>query len=75
MNDTHPKIEQKRIEMLRALTPSARLKLALRFSSGVIELSRNQFLKRYGELGLQRWLEVHYGEKLARGALGDKYRE
>jgi hypothetical protein len=75
MNDTHPKMEQKRLEMLRALTPSERLKLAMRFSSGVIELSRKQFVSRHGELGLQRWLEAHYGEKLARGALGKAYRE
>jgi hypothetical protein len=75
VNDTHPRIEQKRIEMLRALTPSQRLKLALNFSNGVIELSRDQFRKRHGALGLQRWLEVHYGEALARGALGEAYRE
>ncbi len=75
MNDTHPKMEQKRLEMLRALTPGERLKLAMRFSSGVIELSRKQFVARHGELGLQRWLEAHYGEKLARGALGKAYRE
>jgi hypothetical protein len=75
MNDTHPKIEQKRIEMLRALTPTARLDLAMNFSSAVMKLSREAFNERHGELGLQRWLEAHYGEKLARGALGDQYRE
>ena len=73
MNDTHPAIERKRIELLRALTQ--RLKLALNFSKGVMRLSRDQFNRRHGELGLQRWLEAHYGAALARGALGDQYRE
>ena len=75
MNDTHPAIERKRIELLRALTPTQRLKLALNFSKGVMRLSRDQFNQRHGELGLQRWLEAHYGAALARGALGDQYRE
>lgn len=75
MNDTHPAIERKRIELLRALTPTQRLKLALKFSSGVMRLSRDQFNVRHGELGLQRWLEAHYGKTLARGALGEDYRE
>jgi hypothetical protein len=75
MNDTHPKIEAIHLEMLRSLTPEARFKIAMRFSSGVFKLSREQFNARFGELGLQRWLEVHYGEKLARGALGSQYRE
>ena len=61
--------------MLRALTPTQRLRLALKFSKGVMQLSRDQFQQRHGELGLQRWLEVHYGEALARGALGSRYRE
>jgi hypothetical protein len=75
VNDTHPQIEQKRIELLRALTPTQRLRLALNFSEGVMRLSRNQFQQRHGALGLQRWLEAHYGEALARGALGSRYRE
>ena len=75
MNDTHPTIERKRIALLRALTPTQRLRLALNFSTGVMRLSRDQFNQRHGELGLQRWLEVHYGARLARGALGDQYRE
>ena len=75
MNDTHPAIERKRIELLRALTPTQRLELALKFSSGVMRLSRDQFNVRHGELGLQRWLEAHYGVALARGALRDQYRE
>ncbi len=75
MNDTHPKIEAIHLEMLRSLTPEARLKLALRFSRNIIDLSRKQFVNRHGELGLQRWLEAHYGEKLARGALGKAYHE
>jgi hypothetical protein len=75
MNDTHPKIAQIHLEMLRSLTPEARLKMALRFSSNIIELSRKQFVARHGELGLQRWLEAHYSVQLAKGALGDKYRE
>ncbi|MEY4530083.1 MAG: hypothetical protein RLZZ156_804 [Deinococcota bacterium] len=75
MNDTHPKIEAVHLEMLRALTSEARLKLALRFSRNIIDLSRKQFVNRHGELGLQRWLEAHYGQKLARGALGSQYRE
>lgn len=75
MNDTHPTTERKRIELLRALTPTQRLKLALNFSKGVMGLSRDQFDQRHGSLGLQRWLEAHYGAALARGALGDQYRE
>ncbi len=75
MNDTHPSIERKRIEMLRELTPEARLRLALNFSSGVMALSRQQFVERHGDLGLQRWLEAHYGVALAKGALGQAYRE
>ena len=75
MNDTHPTIERKRVELLRALTPTQRLGLALNFSKGVMRLSRDQFNVRHGELGLQRWLEAHYGARLARGALGDQYRE
>lgn len=75
MNDTHPTIERKRIALLRALTPTQRLRLALNFSTGVMRLSRDQSNQRHGELGLQRWLEVHYGARLARGALGDQYRE
>ena len=75
MNDTHPTIERKRIALLRALTPTQRLRLALNFSTGVMRLSRDQFNQRHGDLGLQRWLEVHYGARLARGALGDQYRE
>jgi hypothetical protein len=71
MNDTHPKMKQKHLEMLQALTPSARLDLALSFSNAVMNLSREALNKRHGELGLQRWLEAHYGEKLARGALGE----
>ena len=75
MNDTHPAIERKRIELLRALTPTQRLELALKFSTGLMRLSRDQFNVRHGKLGLQRWLEAHYGAALARGALGDQYRE
>ena len=73
MNDTHPTIERKRVELLRALTPTQRL--ALNFPKGVMRLSRDQFNQRHGELGLQRWLEVHYGARLARGALEDQCRE
>jgi len=40
-----------------------------------MRLSRDQFNQRHGQLGLQRWLEVHYGARLARGALEDQYRE
>ncbi len=75
MNDTHPKIAQKRIEMLRNLTIDERYDLTQKFSSSMIELSREQFQSRYGELGLQRWLEAHYGKWIARQALGDDYRE
>jgi hypothetical protein len=75
MNDTHPKIEQKRLEMLRILTPEQRNYLTQKFLNSIIELSRDQFQSRFGALGLQRWLEVHYGERLARGALGEKYQE
>ena len=73
MNHTHPKIEAIHLEMLRSLSSEARLKLALRFSKNLIDLSRKQFIARHGKLGLQRWLEAHYGEKLARGALGEAY--
>jgi hypothetical protein len=75
MNDTHPAIDRKHIQLLRALTPTQRLELALNFSRGVMRLSREQFNVRHGKLGLQRWLEAHYGARLARGALGDQYRE
>ena len=75
MNDTHPTIERKRVELLRALTPTQRLGLTLNFPKGVMRLFRDQFNQRYGELGLQRWLEVHHGARLARGALEDQYRE
>jgi hypothetical protein len=75
MNDTHPKMARKRIEMLRELTIDQRYDLTQKFSSSVIELSREQFRLRHGELGLQRWLEAHYGKRLARGALGKAYRE
>ncbi len=75
MNDTHPKIAAIHLEMLRSLTPEARFKMALRFSRNIIDLSRKQFVARHGELGMQRWLEAHYGEKLARGALGKAYHE
>ena len=49
--------------------------MALQFSRNIIDLSRKQFVARHGELGMQRWLEAHYGEKLARGALGKAYHE
>jgi hypothetical protein len=75
MNDTHPKIEAIHLEILRSLSPATRLKVALRFSRNIIDLSRKQFVARHGELGLQRWLEAHYGKKLAQGALGEAYHE
>jgi hypothetical protein len=75
MNDTHPKMARKRIEMLRALPPAERLHRTMTFSSSIMQMSRAAFQKRYGELGLQRWLETHYGKALAKGALGDRYHE
>jgi hypothetical protein len=73
MNDTHPSIHKVQLEMLKSLTQEERFRKAMRFSSGVFKLSRAQFEMRFGELGLQRWLEVHYGKRLARGALGSRY--
>ncbi len=75
MNDTHPKIAALQLELLRSLAPEVRFERAMRFSSGIFKLSREQFAQAHGELGLQRWLEAHYGVALARGALGDQYRE
>ena len=76
MNDSnglHPEMSSEAREAWHVLKPQVKLLLTLEFSSGVIKMSREAFKRRYGELGLQRWLEAHYGEKLARGALGDKY--
>ena len=73
MNNTPQETSSEALEVWRMLKPNVRLFITLEFSSGIIKMSREAFKRRYGELGLQRWLETYYGEKLARGALGDKY--
>ena len=68
MNDTHPKIQAIHLEMLRSLSPEARLKLALRFSKNLIDLSRKQFVARHGKLAGSR----HITAKISSGRTGQR---
>lgn len=69
-NDTHPSIEERQIELLRAAGPSGRVAAAMALSRSAIEASRAALRRLHPELGerevLRLWVALHYGEDLAR---------
>jgi hypothetical protein len=70
MNDTHPSIARKQIELLRAAGMDRRFELAVSMSSGVIRLSRLDIAARHPDWSEQdvklEWVRLHYGDDLAR---------
>jgi hypothetical protein len=75
MNDTRPDLRQRYASVMQKLTPTERLVVSQQYSADLIERTREAFERHFGDLGLQRWLEVFYDEKIARGVLGNKYQE
>jgi hypothetical protein len=68
-------IDPKYVQAMLKLNPKERLAVSCFFSSDFRERTQEAFAKHFGDLGLQRWLEVFYDEKIARGVLGNKYQE
>lgn len=70
MNDTHPEVARRQIELLREATASRRAALALSLSRTVIELSRRALRTRMSGASEQevllRWVEQSYGPELGR---------
>jgi hypothetical protein len=68
-------IDPKYLEAMLKLTPEERLAVSCFFSSDFRIRTQEAFVKHFGDLGLQRWLEVFYDEKIARGVLGVQFQE
>lgn len=67
--DTHPKIEQVQIELLRRAGVSRRLELGLSFSQEALELAQ-EGIRRANPIASDResrliFVEVNYGKELA----------
>jgi hypothetical protein len=74
--DTHPKMRQKQLEILRSKTPKERLQLCFVQSAYLINLSRAELEKRMSPVEARvEWVQIYYGERIAVGyrqALKDK---
>lgn len=69
MNDTHPDIERKWIEMLRAAGPDRRLEMACEQTDQCVSLAKAAITRSYPDLSpLERdllFIDIHYGHDLA----------
>ena len=66
MNDTHPSIARKQLEILRAKTPEQRMQLAIAQSVYLINLSRAELEQKMSkEEAKIEWVRVNYGKTLA----------
>jgi hypothetical protein len=69
VNDTHPAIERKWIEMLRAAGPSRRVAMACALTDQVIRLSKSAIKRANPEISEREidllFIELHYGRDLA----------
>jgi hypothetical protein len=76
LRDTHPKMRQKQLEILRAKSPEERVRLCFEQSAYLINLSRAELEKRFSPVEARvEWVRIHYGERIATGyrqALKDK---
>jgi hypothetical protein len=70
MNDTHPSMAAKQIELLRAAGEAKRFRLAMNMSQFVIDLSRRAIAEAHPTWSDQRvkleFVRVHYGADLAK---------
>ena len=69
LSDTHPKIAQMQIELLRTAGPARRAEIARSMTASAIYLSRlaiQRLHPEWSELEVRLyWAEVHYGKALA----------
>jgi len=76
VTDTHPDVAARQVELLRAANPARRFALARSLTRTVIMLSRRALRRRRPhatEKELDReFVELHYGEEVARRLLGNK---
>ncbi len=68
-NDTSLDIEEKQLQLLREMSPSDRLMMAVRLSSDVIRASKRAIARTHPELTPRQvghmFVELHYGRELA----------
>ena len=69
VNDTHPSIARKQIEMLRKAGSRRRLAMGLRMGEDAIQLSRRELRRLHPTLTDQQiallWVKFHYGDDMA----------
>ncbi len=66
LNDTHQKMRQKQLEILRAKTPEQRMQLAIAQSVYLINLSRTELEQKMSKVEAKiQWVRVNYGKQLA----------
>ena len=76
VTDTHPEVEARQIELLRSASPARRFAIVRSLTRTVVMLSRRALRRRRPhatEKELDReFVELHYGEEVARRLLGNK---
>ena len=79
MDDTHPDVRRRQVELLRSAGFERRAMLTLSLSQSVIELSRQALREQMQDASEEevrlRWLGLQYGEALearVRAALDDR---
>lgn len=69
IQDTHPSVERKQIELLRHAGARWRLVMGMRMGEDAIQLSRRELRRLHPKLNDQQiallWVRVHYGEDIA----------
>ena len=70
-SDTHPKIHEKWISLMRAMSVSEKFSRVCNLSRTVIELSRRAIRRAHPDWDQRRvnlyFVEIHYGRHLAEG--------
>lgn len=70
MTDTHPDMEQRQLELLRAATVAQRTELALSLSAEVITLARRAIGRAHPDWTTRQvdleFVALHYGPELAK---------
>jgi hypothetical protein len=78
VNDTHPAIERKWIEMLRAAGPSRRIAMACAQTDQSVVLSKSAIKRANPKLSDQDldllFIELHYGRELAQRVQSELFR-